>query len=66
MERFAKDKHSSLLRIFVNRGRKKFYKIGTGEQNNEKKCPLDVGFEAELVGRYRRTGELEMTGARSR
>ncbi len=27
LERFAREKHSSLLRTFVNYGRKKFYKI---------------------------------------
>jgi len=27
MEKLAKDKHSSLLRMFVNYGRKKFYNI---------------------------------------
>jgi hypothetical protein len=29
LERLARDKHSSLLRTFVNYGHKKFYKIGS-------------------------------------
>jgi hypothetical protein len=33
IERLAKDKHSSLLRIFVTYGRKKFYNIGPRDQN---------------------------------
>jgi hypothetical protein len=30
LERFTKDKHSSLVQKFVNYGRKKFYNIGLG------------------------------------
>jgi hypothetical protein len=29
LAKLARDKHSSLLRTFVNYGRKKFYEIGT-------------------------------------
>ncbi len=31
MESIARDKHSSLLRTFVNYGRKKFYNVGRAE-----------------------------------
>ncbi len=37
LERLSRDKHSSLLRTFVNYGRKKFYNIGPMASKTKKK-----------------------------
>ncbi len=53
MERLAKNKHSSLLRIFVNYGQKKFYNIGPGENCTSKEVlptwPMAVGAAGRTI-----------------
>ncbi len=47
LERFARDKHSSLLRKSVNYGQKSFITLGPG-QNVKKICPIFTDFRGKL------------------
>jgi hypothetical protein len=76
MERPARDKHSSLLRKFVNCGRKKFYNIGGTVVERSTRHPQVKGsFPAatavpgkrpKIQNRKKRVGRQNRTGTNAR